>query len=80
MELAAGAKLGGAFVAGKPRMWSDKRLPEVGTEPNFDISADGKRVVAVLDAEEKLKAETHVRVVLNLGDEIRRRIDLAKAR
>ena len=68
---------GGAFVAGKPRVWSDKRLPDTGVEPNFDVSADGKRVLALLDAEEDLKPETHLRVVLNVGDEIRRRIDLA---
>lgn len=68
---------GGAFVAGKPRVWSDKRLPDTGIEPNFDVSADGKRVLALLDAEEELKPETHLRVVLNVGDEIRGRIDLA---
>lgn len=67
------SETGGAFLAGKPRVWSDKRLPEVGTEPNFDVAPDGKRVVAVLDAGEELKPETQVRVVLNVGQILRRR-------
>jgi len=68
---------GGAFKAGKPRIWTDKRLPDTGTEPNFDVSADGKRVLVLLDAEAELKPETHLRVVLNIGDEIRRKLALA---
>jgi len=72
--VASYSEAGGAFVAGKPRIWADKRLPDTGVEPNFDVSADGKRVLAVLDAEEELKPETHLRVVLNVGAEIRRRL------
>lgn len=75
--VASYSEAGGAFVAGKPRVWADTRLPDTGVEPNFDISADGKRVLAVLDAEAELKPETHLRLVLGIGGELKRRMEAA---
>jgi len=39
----------------------------------FDITPGGKRTIAVVDAESE-KPQTHIRVILNFGDEIRRRL------
>ena len=66
---------GESFVAGKPRLWSDRRLVAPTGDPNFDISADGKTVVALVrsnlpgDAPETVKAT----FLLNFFDELRRR-------
>jgi hypothetical protein len=41
--------------------------------PKADAMPDGKQVIAVVDADAGAP-ETHLRVVLNFGDEIRRRL------
>jgi len=65
---------GNVFVPEKPRMWSDKPMSYVGSQFVFDVAPDGKRVVALMDAETaSAKPETHLRVVLNVGEELRRR-------
>lgn len=62
---------GDSFVPEKPRFWSEKRLTDpIGSV--FDVAPDGKRVLALLDAEEA-KPETHLRVLLNVDSELRRR-------
>lgn len=61
-----------SFVAGKPRLWSEKRLADTGIYGAFDVAPDGKRVVALLDADDA-KPETHLRVLLNVDSELRRR-------
>ena len=64
---------GSSFRADTPRQWSAQRLADVGVLPNFDVASDGKRVVALLDVEDPRPDETHVRVLLNLDDDLRRR-------
>ncbi len=70
---AAYAARGDSFVSEKPRIWSERRLAEAGQLSAFDLAPDGKRVVALFDADES-KPETHLRVMLNVGDELRRRM------
>jgi serine/threonine-protein kinase len=63
---------GDSFVAEKPRVWSEKRLAQFGYLSSFELAPDAKRVVALFDAAQA-KPETHLRVLLNVGDELRRR-------
>ena len=63
---------GGEFVAEKPRVWSEKRLAWAGLTRNFDLAPDGKRIVALLNAEEA-KAQSHVVFLMNFTDELLRR-------
>jgi len=71
MAAAVTAK-GNSFQADKPRVWSAKRLANVGISPNFDVAPDGKRIVALFDAEETKPDETHLRILLNVDAELRR--------
>jgi hypothetical protein len=64
---------GNVFVPEKPRLWSDKRMSPGGGRYIYDVAADGKRVVALFDAGDvSAKPETHLRVVLNAREELRR--------
>ncbi|MFN0172195.1 MAG: protein kinase domain-containing protein [Bryobacteraceae bacterium] len=63
---------GDRFVVGKPRVWSDKPLADLPGPP-FDVAPDGKRVVAIFDAESEAKPDPLLRVMMNVGDELRRR-------
>jgi serine/threonine-protein kinase len=62
---------GGSFQAAKPRLWSAKRLGNAEVIPPFDVSPDSKRVLALVDAENN-KPETHLRVLLHVGDYLAR--------
>ena len=43
---------GDFFAADKPRLWSEKALANtINTSKNFDLASDGKRVVALMQAE-----------------------------
>ncbi|MBC8164657.1 MAG: PD40 domain-containing protein [Bryobacteraceae bacterium] len=64
---------GDAFLASKPHVWAEKRMGDVGPIPSFDVAGDGKRIVALLDAELARPDETHLRVLLNVDDEMARR-------
>jgi len=66
---------GDAFVASKPRLWSDQQLFNPGLL-NLDLASDGKRF-AVLHAPELAgdeKGSVHVAMLLNFFDEVKRRI------
>jgi serine/threonine-protein kinase len=63
----------GEFVAEAPRLWSTKRLAETGVIANYDVAADGKSVVAVIDVSAP-PARDQVTVVTNFLDEIRRAV------
>ena len=71
----------GQFVAEKERQWSPKSLVNlVGSVRNFDLSPDGKRIAALMPAD---KAEdpgvaSHVTFLLNLFDELERRVPVKK--
>jgi serine/threonine-protein kinase len=68
----------GSFVAGKPRVWSEKRLLDLGSPPvlTYDAAPDGRRFAAVLyaDGTAEEKPITHVTFLLNFFDELRRRV------
>jgi len=70
---------GDAFVADKPRLWVQKRLSDT-LGRNLDITADGKRFVALLpfDAAQEQQTLSHVVFLENFVDEVRRRIGPAK--
>ena len=63
---------GDSFVPDKPRLWSATKLADTGAVQNFDISPDGKRMLALIPAE-AARANNHVTFLLNFGDELRRR-------
>jgi hypothetical protein len=48
--VASYAVKGDSFVANKPRVWSEKRIANLGVVPNFDLAPDGKRIVALMPA------------------------------
>jgi hypothetical protein len=67
---------GDSFVADKPRVWSEKQLPNSATlSKNADPAPDGERFVALQPAgtEEAQKAQNHVIFLENFFDEVRRR-------
>ena len=65
---------GDTFVAGRPRVWSERRLYNLGLTPTFDLAPDGKRVAAVLSGEAPQPAQKQVTLFLNFFDEVRRRV------
>ena len=72
VQVAAYTVQGDSFVAQKPRFWSQRQLANIGFFPGFDVAPDGTRVLALL-ASEDAKPETFLRVLLNVGSELRRR-------
>jgi len=68
---------GGSFLADQPHLWAGRRLGVAGGLPSFDVAADGSRVVGIFESEEST-AETHLRVMLNVADELRRRVPAGK--
>jgi serine/threonine-protein kinase len=74
--MAAFTAKGDSFVADKPRLWSEKQIGGLTlTSRNFDLSADGKLIVALMPAEtaEGQKAQNHLIFLENFFDEVRRR-------
>jgi Tol biopolymer transport system component len=67
---------GGSFAAGSPRQWSQSRLADTGVISNFDLSPDGRRILALMPAvrPEDQQTENHVTFMLNFFDEVRRRV------
>ena len=67
---------GDTFQAAKPRVWSEKRLANIGFSSNYDVASDGQRIAALVPAEgpEEQKAQNHVIFLLNFFDELRRRV------
>src|SRR5262249_28676975 len=67
---------GASFVADKPRVGSAKQLANTGLGINYDLAPDGKRFLAVMPAESPEPRETlsHVTLVTNFFDEVRRRL------
>jgi Tol biopolymer transport system component len=65
---------GDTFVAGKPRVWSERRLANTGLTPNFDLAPDGKRFVVLMAPEgaEPTEVPSHVTLMMNFFDELRR--------
>jgi hypothetical protein len=66
---------GNSFSAGRPRPWSPTQVRRDGVRQNFDVSADGKRVVIFpRPAAEQAEGSLHATFLLNFFDEVRRRI------
>ena len=65
---------GDTFTAAKPRVWSEIRLMAGVGVQEFDIAPDGKHIVAILpDGDDKQKPANHLTILLNFGDELRRK-------
>jgi Tol biopolymer transport system component len=71
---------GDSFAADKPRVWSDKKIANIGLNANYDLSPDGKRIVALMPVEtaEGQKAQSHVIFLENFFDEVRRKVPIGK--
>jgi dipeptidyl aminopeptidase/acylaminoacyl peptidase len=70
---------GGSFIAGKPRLWSDKQMLFSGSA-NIALAPDGKRfaVLAVPEATGAEQGSVHVVFLQNFLDELRRRVPAPK--
>ena len=71
MMVAGYSTKGNAFVAEKPRLWSNTPFGTTNRLRDFDAAPDGKRMIVVLDP--PLETPTHVNLLLNFFDEVRRR-------
>jgi len=78
LKVAGYTTKGDSFVAGKPQVWSEKRLLDLGSPPAFtyDLSPDSNRIAAVMypNGTADDKPITHVSLLLNFFDELRRRV------
>jgi hypothetical protein len=65
------------IVMDKPREWSATRVANTGLNGRpFDITPDGKRVVALMSTEtpEGRQAQNHITFIQNFFDELLRRV------
>jgi Tol biopolymer transport system component len=69
---------GDSFTPGKPQVWSEQHLLELPV-PIYDLAPDGKRVAGILyvDGTSEQKPLTHLTVLLNFSEELRRRASAA---
>jgi Tol biopolymer transport system component len=76
LMVAGYAVKGNSFVAGKPRIWFREPLANLGLTTNFDLAPNGKRFAVVLPSGDKEPPEgrSHVTLLLNFFDEVRRRV------
>ncbi|MEP6495533.1 MAG: hypothetical protein ABJF01_22790 [bacterium] len=74
--VASYAIVGDKFIADTPRRWTERRLGDTGVFPNFDLTSDARRIVALIPATSAgdKAAENHVTLMFNVGDELRRRL------
>ncbi len=67
-----------SIVADKPRVWSERQLEHFGIIGfgSYDLAPDGKRVAALMPAEEvaSQREQSQVIVLLNFFDELRRKV------
>lgn len=71
--------MNGSFVAGKARAWSRGAIADTGVLANFDVSSDGRRIVALLPAAKPGDDQTqnHATFILNFFDALRRQVSSA---
>jgi len=72
---------GDSFIPERPRQWTGKRIANIGSNWNLDLAPDGKRFVVLMPAEagDARENQSHVTLVMNFFDEVRRRVSgLAK--
>jgi len=73
------AAKGDSFVAGKPRVWTETRLRNIGAYSNYDLAPDGKRLAAMVANDGNVdNPPTHLTFLLNFFDELRRRAPASK--
>ena len=69
---------GNSFAAGKPQLWSQKRLAFVGSNYPYDLAPDGKRFAVLMNpgasAEQAQESRDSVIVLLNFFDELGRKV------
>jgi eukaryotic-like serine/threonine-protein kinase len=69
---------GDTFSAGKPHVWSQKNLVEIGGFYPYDLAPDGKRFAVVLNPggteEQEQRSTDSVIILLNFFDELRRKV------
>ena len=70
---------GDSFTALKPRVWMEALLRDLGLYSNYDLAPDGKRLAALLAEDASgAKPPTHLTLLLNFFDELRRRAPVSK--
>jgi hypothetical protein len=69
-----------SFSSGKPRLWSDQQLHDIGGGLNYDLAPDGKSfaIFPELKAPSEEKGHVHISFLLNFFDELRRRAPVSK--
>jgi eukaryotic-like serine/threonine-protein kinase len=69
-----------SFDGGKPRLWSDQRLQNVGGPLNYDLAPDGQRfaILRGLNPTTEEKGAVQIAFLLNFFDELRRRAPVGK--
>jgi serine/threonine-protein kinase len=67
---------GDSFMVDKARVWSEKRLAHFASTRSYDLAPDGKRIIALMPAEDPEGQTSPDRLIflLNFFDEVRRRI------
>ena len=68
---------GDAFVAGTPRLWSQKAPPILGGGAYLAMMPDGKRFIVALPPS-AAEPQTHLTVLLNFGEWLRQQVPQAK--
>jgi serine/threonine-protein kinase len=71
---------GDSFSNEKPHLWSDRQIRDMGTVFNYDLTPDGKRIVAFPPDTASIAESGSVKVsfLLNFLDELRRRVPTGK--
>ena len=65
---------GDSFAAGKPQIWSEKKLAYLGGCYPYDLAPDGKRFAVVLNPAGAGDLTDSVTILLNFFDELRRKV------
>jgi Tol biopolymer transport system component/predicted Ser/Thr protein kinase len=67
---------GHSFSPGKPRVWSETRVADLGVNSAYDLAPDGKRFAAILNADQagESNRRANVTVLVNFADELRQRL------
>ena len=67
---------GDTFVAGKPRLWTERRIGRELDFGVFDLSPDGERILTSVNPNEATdrKTSVHATLLFNFLDELKRRV------
>jgi len=67
---------GNSFSPGKLRVWSEKRVADLGVNSAYDLAPDGKRIAMILNADQtgERNRRANVTVLVNFSDELRQRL------